>query len=145
MLAVLLCGKELPEELKEGDHWLCDEGRCSPIPQELRRDRDILLARLARKDFSHQYTARYYLSNGHTRSLPLFQLPHQLYTDKEVLIATLRQYPEILLQDFVSDKFLDDSDVFLAYIHSERLKEKSDVGAGCDYWTLFNLLSKFSD
>lgn len=45
VLAVLCCDKNLPAELYESQ-W-----NTNAIPEVLRQDRDVLLARLARKDF----------------------------------------------------------------------------------------------
>jgi len=122
VLAVLCCDKKLPPELHE-QKWNTDT-----IPKVLRQDRDVLLARLARtKDFSATYSSSW---------LPqLFSLPPQFHGDKTVVMATLKQYPKVLEQDVLTEALLDDRDVFLAFVHSEKLT--------ATYFRLF--LSKFSD
>ena len=140
VLAVL-CGDSeqgLPRALKE-DRWNGDS-----VPAALHEDRDILLARLARKEFQAHYVpySFYHLDHGTT---PFFHLPRQFHGDKEVAIATVKQYPEILKQDVLPGELLDDEELFLAYLHSKRLKDPDRVGAGCDVNTFGTLLSKFSE
>jgi hypothetical protein len=91
-----------------------------PVPTELLLDRDVLLARLARPDFHEHYT-----SNGREWgwfSLPVFRLREPFLGDKEIVVAVVHQYPEILkLQsESISEHLLDDVDVFQAYLGSMR-------------------------
>jgi len=145
VLAVLVCsGSEmegiLPRELMEY-HWKRDS---VPVHAALREDRDILLARLANKEFQSHYDPTHYSRHAS----PIFRLPQQFYGDKEVAIATVKKYPEILMQDVLPGELLDDEELFFAYLHSDRLKylnRPNRVGAGCYGDTFGTLLSKFSD
>jgi hypothetical protein len=118
VLAVLCCEKASPRELQERQ-WTT-----GAIPRYIREDRDILLARLARKDFPLD-------------SLwwpVVFRLPPQFHGDKQVALATLKVYPRLLEQDVLTEALLDDPDICLAYVYSEKLSEHH-----------FGLLSKFSE
>ena len=141
VLAVLVCSdskKEgLPRELNEYS-WRNGD----TVPAALHEDRDILLARLANKEFQSNYDSTMYYPRHAT---PIFRLPRQFHGDKEVAIATVKKYPEILKQDVLSGELLDDEELFFAYLHSDRLKFPTRVGAGCDGDIFGTLLSKFSD
>lgn len=128
VLAVLCCDKDekLPEQLRE-PHWSSDVAlNRNAVPEALRQDRDVLLARLARKDFSADYASWWPRPR-------VFHLPPQFHGDKLVVLATLKQYPRILEQDVLTEALLDDRDVFLAFLNSKKLKAN-----------YFGLLSKFS-
>ena len=118
---------KIPDELKESS-WN------DTAPELIRDDRDILLARLQKLDLKSPYS--------YTSSCPaLFRIPDQLLDDKEIVIAVkeiviavLDRYPEVLKQDVLPKELLDDKDVFRAFIGSPRT----------DYEAISDLLQKFS-
>jgi len=101
VLAVLLSGK-IPEQMTIRN-W----NRIAP--ESIRDDRDILLARLARKD-------PYWHFDDCS-----FRLPEQFLQDKEIVTAAVGCYPPVLLQNGLSAKLLDDWDIFHAFVSSERV------------------------
>ena len=84
-------------------------------PESIRDDKDILLARLAQKDFQKPF-----LASGQQ-----FRMPTELLKDKPTLIAVLNQCPKVLDQDGIPEEFFNDEEVFRAYIQSPRSRWSS--------------------
>ena len=114
VLAVFVSGR-IPAEFTER-LWY------EMAPESIRDDKDILLVRLAQKDFPDPF-----LASGHQ-----FQMPAKLLKDKPTLIAVLNQCPgrllckQIMNQDGIPEEFFDDAEVFRAYIRSPRSFWSSD-------------------
>ena len=100
VLAVFVSGR-IPAEFTER-LWY------EMAPESVRDDKDILLVRLAQKDFSNPF-----LASGHQ-----FRMPANLLNDKPTLIAVLNQCPKVLDQDGIPEEFFNDGEVFRAYIRS---------------------------
>ena len=58
---------------------------------------------------------RSFLLNPKEKKFPI-RIPKDLWHDKAIVIAVLKVFPEALLLDLVPDPFLNDKDVFLAYM-----------------------------
>ena len=84
-------------------------------------DHDILLARLARPDFHLNFVSidwcypREEVAIG-TPRLPKFHLDPLFHGDKQVVMASIYHYPEILYQCSPHTHLLDSDDVFDAYM-----------------------------
>ena len=117
VLAVFLSEK-IPPAMQEA-RWRQE------APASIRDDRDILLARLCyNKEFARHY--RYY---AHRRDAVPFCIPEPLRQDEEIVVASVRAYPEVLLQAHVLPaSFLDDVHVVRAYLQSERLTKAPPIG-----------------
>jgi len=115
VLAVFLSGK-IPPAMREA-RWRQE------APASIRDDRDILLARLCyNKEFAQHY--RYY--SPRREAVP-FCIPEPLRKDEEIVVASVRAYPEVLLQAHLLPALhLDDIHVVRAYLQSERLTKVTD-------------------
>lgn len=109
-------------------------------PDSIRNDRDVIMRRLETDGFQRHFVALYSTNQAE------FRLPDELLSDKEVVVATMHHYPEILIQNVLPENMLDDCDVFLAYVRSDRLKHPHRAGAGCNQmFGLTDLVPKFSE
>jgi len=116
-------------------------------------DRDVFLAYLNHRYFAnveYRPSGLAYLHNP-VEAYPLFRIPESLLDDKEVVVALVKKYPEILASTVnklpLPDVLLDDDDICLAYIASERLKapEPGAFGSGRGPpMGLLSLIGKFS-
>jgi len=107
--AVLCASSALPYSLME-QRWE------RSVPEAIRHDRDLLLARMNRKEFS----ARYNDDHGDNQ----FSLPEALRDDKQVVVKLVEVWPEILLQDVLTPKMLGDQNVFRAMLKSDQVKNQ---------------------
>lgn len=115
VLAVFLSGK-VPREMAEfiNDH----------APESIRNDRDVLFARLAREALTPFYSNNQpicSIASLVNRESP-FRVPQQFLTDNEVMIAAIHRYPEILEHTALPFEILDDSEVFRAFLTSDRIE-----------------------
>jgi len=99
VLAVFVSGR-LPAEFTER-LWN------QTAPESIRNDKEIILARLARK------------------YIP--KISAELLNGKQTVVAVLHHRPEILKQDILPEEFLDDEDVFHAYIQSPHTDYASSL------------------
>jgi hypothetical protein len=103
----------VPEKMKE-DMWYTE------APDDVRFDRDILLARLhfCYDDQCENIFASAYRSYRGQRSEE-FHLPAAYRNDKEVVCTLVRNCPKILEQNVLARDLLDDPDVFEAFLKSK--------------------------
>jgi len=95
---------------------LSERGWNDTVPEFIRDNKDILLARLIHPRFRELYIR----TGNHAR--PPLQIPDQFVAHKETVLALVDRYPEVLNQDVLPVELLDDKDVFRACIRSTRLK-----------------------
>lgn len=124
---VLCASSELPREMTE-ENW--ERG----VPASIRNDRDLLLARMDRKEFAEYYNKRHI----NTSTARIFLLPSSFCGDKQVVTKVVKLWPKILLQNVLTQEILADKDVFGAFLDSDQVKSPrvSQKNRGC-------FLSKF--
>lgn len=137
----------LPLQYRE-ESW-CGNNDNWEVPSKLLEDRDVVLARLRCPDFLRYYTTTHESMDTDRRLiLPTFTINEGFLGDKEVLVAAIHQYPEVLLLqcDQISENLLNDDEVFQAYLNSMRwgkdLHGNKDDGLT---FALPRIFEKFSD
>jgi len=79
----------------------------SNLPPSIRRDKDILLARVARQDFQQKYED------------DRFYVPAQLRSDKEVMMAIIPKHCSVV--ECMSNALRNDDEIFLAVLSSDSM------------------------
>jgi len=119
----VFASQKIPSQMTEAE-W-----QIKPLPALIHFDHDVHLARLSMEGFAKSY--KYYSSKD---SAPPFRIPEPYLDDETVVIATVRHYPEVLMNENLPAKnLLARKSIFLAFIESERMKEPyiSPYWRGC--------------
>lgn len=95
------------------------------VPEAIRSDRDLFLARMERKEFAEYYNinhGRYHFEQQLERPV---HLPENLRSDKSIAMKLVQLCPQILLQDVLPPNVLADEDVFCALLRSDIIQEEN--------------------
>jgi hypothetical protein len=91
------------------------------VPESIRNDRDVLLARLKNLHF---------LCTCHLREsqdLPVFRLPRKYANDKQVVVSLVGCCSKTWDHGVLSEEMLDDEDVFRAYCNNNTWWDRIDI------------------